>query len=329
MKFRVKAGYLGVVALTLLAPYFVSSPIYSRELVYTSSSISSKGAADTVYLHKLIFEEKEPIDLLIVGHSRVWNAVLAEEIQANYSEKLKKRFIVRTLAHNWCGEDLLLTLIEDLLKHRQVKDVIISLSPCGEPKFHKGLYEIWPNEFLPEFSSHVSVFAQYAIRMYETPRKLLSLIRRDKIETGRQREDINPQYGNLETRKQIASGVFQEIPVLKPGLSEIVPERNKFDLHIEKFYIEKILELLDKNKSRIFWLATVDKNRDDQIHFPEIVKSRDNIDSFLGVSAEQLFKNYSDQDLDKLFYDNNHLNLNGSRLFTEVILDIMKSEEIL
>ncbi len=327
MKQEKKIAYISFLFLALCLPFFIGSSWYPREKIYLSSNVVAKGAADVHWMHHLIFEEKGPIDLLIIGASHSWVSMIPRDIERALSTTTKP-FIVRTVAHNWCSNDLRWTLVQDLIAHREVRNVLIGSSPCKIiPPMHLGLYEIWPPQFLDHQQGRISFTEQFAIRMYEAPRKLLSLVRSDgPLANGHAMPGGFPEadmvYGNVEVHKHSVDVPFQTINVRVPD--RVTLGSHIFDRPDDDVYLVKLYEFLRKKSINVYWLSIVFPDRDKDAHFPQVIEKWSDQKLF-GLDAKTLFSKYSENELKSLYYDSGHMNINGAKLYTAVVIEQLRN----
>src|SRR3977135_860041 len=110
-----QAAMVGVLLLLLLLLPVVmrKSWLPPRQEIY-SSLPWSVGAFP--YLREQIFDEKEDIDLLFMGSSRIWWGIDTPQVQKALSEKLGRKAVVRTLGWDSPGFDPFYFIMQDLLE---------------------------------------------------------------------------------------------------------------------------------------------------------------------------------------------------------------------
>lgn len=322
MSLHQKTAYILFLSLALVLPLLVGSSFYPREKIYLSSTVNAKGAADVHWLHHLIFEEKGPIDLLIIGASQSWVSLRPQQLEQMLSSA-DKPFVVRTMSHNWASHDLEWSLLQDLLDHREVRNVLIGSGVFDFIRpYHEGLFEVWPKEFLDQQPARITFFQQYAIRMYEAPRKALELLRsggglsNGHAMPGGYLPEGNMRFGNLEVEKHVAGGPFKTMDVRVP--ENISFEEPVFDREDDDYYLHKIHDLLRSKNINVHWLSIVFAGRDPVIRFSKVAKNWPE-EKLFGLDPKTLFSKYTDEEMKYLFYDGVHMNINGARLYTEVV----------
>lgn len=329
-----KIGYLFLLAVLL----FGFIPFYglTREQVYKSLSLTSHGAGDFEFLRKVIFEETGDIDILIAGHSQAWAAFSPDIIQSSMSQKYSRPFIVRNIGYNWSGEDLLYVLLRDLLSVRKVKVLVLGLSQLRRTEqLHPGLYELWSNygfeDGLISKLDGQRTFSLMATRSYDWPRKFISTIRKDNHQVVNYDMTTSPIYGNLRVSRWMLAKKFEEISptvsYLKFDEIAYSPEKAGFKTgaHIPNTFLDEVIQIAEDNGTQVVFIELPQLGQEGQVLVDKIFLKYGSQSKYVfGVSSKELFKGFSSDDLKKFFYDERHLNVNGSRLFTRAILPVVE-----
>lgn len=82
------------------------------------------GIAPLPWLHHVIFEETNVVDIAFVGSSRMFYDINAPYVQEQLSRRLGRPAVVRSICWGGAGYDLLDLVGQDLLAHRQIKMLV-------------------------------------------------------------------------------------------------------------------------------------------------------------------------------------------------------------
>ena len=334
-QFNISLAYLVALIVMVISPFFLVEYLpLTRQKMYSSLSRTSKGAGDFYYLQREIFQSNDDIDVLFLGQSIVQTAIVPSIVEKAFAAHYQRPFVIRTFAHNWPGEDLLYTLMDDLLSRRKVRHVVINLAQTRTSGLHKGLYELWTRYEGQEHILDSFGFSQrlgyYAVRTFEAPRKLLSLMREDSAIPVKNDEFVkyNQIYGNLDVQEGYGGTDFvartYEIPPIDAATS-LYSNKNKepyvFDDVIKNgAFFRKLISLLNSRGVKVIFLNVPSMGRDEKVAFDLSMKTGTPQAEFVGVSAQRLFARLNTEELKSLYYNSAHLNINGAYFFTQAIL---------
>jgi hypothetical protein len=150
-----------------------------RASVYTGMRIEV-GAAP--HDDQVIFDEKEPVDILFVGSSLLVRGVDVPYVQAELSKKLGRPARVRYIALKWHGLDMQYMLLRDFLEHRKASLVVMVMpnsSLAGDAP-HIQAYRWMRWEDFPRTMSGLSMrsrLAVYGMEVLGSPRQVLDYLR--------------------------------------------------------------------------------------------------------------------------------------------------------
>ena len=83
--------------------------------------------ANAAFLIREIYENKEPLDLVVIGPCTAWWSVDTVEVARRLQEKWQRPVRVANLGHNHFGSDVDFLILSDLLANRSVKNVVLTL----------------------------------------------------------------------------------------------------------------------------------------------------------------------------------------------------------
>lgn len=287
------------------------------------------------WLEREALDERSTIDLAFVGPSLMWAGIDTPLVQDALSRAEGKPAIVRTLASNWRGEDLTYTFLRDLLAHRRVKNVVLSL-PANpgdrrdEP--HPMAYRFLALGHGSEGMSGLSFQSQAQLVgdfVLGAPRHLLSLIRANPREDPR--SDVAKLGGSLR-RAGYNGGAFvpddRDAEPVSPEELIYSPSRPGWfrftDVPLsdyESHFVRLLLELLQTNGVNVMFLhiPMYSERAVEKVDELRPWPSEHGVGHLVGVAPARLFRGLPDADIQNFYY-NEHLNANGARRFTRAIL---------
>lgn len=323
--------FLLLLVILLVLPILVARfRLVSKSDFY--SGVTTRHGSFT-YLQQQIFTEQSELDIVFVGSSLIWAGIDTPYVQRELSKKLGREAIVVTLATNWRGEDLTYTVLSDLLAHRKVRMVVLTMplpyqtqSAPHHQSFRWWLYGENEAELrrLP-LRDRVAIYGEQVLG---APRHLLSGIRSNRVA-------VVPQDAKLGALQE-ESG-FQGAPFVRRAYQAPPPDtraviyspetRDHFQFtgqalsQYQAEFLSATFTLLSKHQTRILILHVPTSQErhsavvTERMFWPAVLGQDVPI---VGVPPAALFVGMGDAEIDQFFYDE-HLNVNGSELFTRTV----------
>jgi hypothetical protein len=330
-----RIAFIVLLLFVLFSPfltYFIDRPIAYRSV--------SLRCGPYAYIADEIFNKTEAIDMLFLSSSEIWTGVNIKHLRKLWKSKHHKDFNIVMLGSNWRGMDRFYFILKDVLKRRRVKTLVLSI--YGRTTFpyygSKHLFSIFEHRKDFNGMSLKNYLLFYAQSIWGMPRLIYEWLVPNKIpvdcinghatnygfleqnlgydplspkaELFKKRDDKPPIFGSHEvTYWGGGSKIFPKPPPL---------EDNNFELH---FY-EKIVSICKKYNIKIALIQIpLPTDQGDTITFAQ--ESRHKEIPIIGMPLHMLFPNMSLDAIKGFYYNNNHLNSNGARYFTESISDVL------
>lgn len=339
-----QAGAFAVLLLAiLLLPVLVGKSLLPpRERMYSGAPWS---AGAYPYLYEQIFREKGDIDIAFIGASTEYLAIDTPEVQRQLSAKLGHKAVVRSLCWYWAGFDAVYFVTEDLLRNRKVHMLVLADAPQEDGPHPEAFrwFRFGDNQSDLTGLPPQTAAAFYAEAVLGIPGNLLALFEPEQpvcpfsyeqlSRNGALRSE-NPagRLGSLAAERGYDDQPFVES---KPA-SQASPSDVRFyspatkadfrsvNLSIPQMQLcfgQKLADLANKNGTKLVFLSlpVLELARSPSVMFPAFwpeLLQRDV--AMFGIPEAALFRNISDGDLRKLFFDGVHLNKNGQRYFTSI-----------
>ncbi len=327
-------GFIVIVLLALALPMLITrSGAVSRRDSYRlmPEHFGAYSFAETE-----IFENKGDIDILFVGSSVIWHDIDVPQIQKALSEQLGRPATVLLFGHNFNDMDISYAKLRDLLQRRRVRLVVTSV--LREPftdgpsttsfKFLRYGEYMEPLEGLP-LGSKVSLYACGVLR---GPRDLLAIARPDKSKPSPYADDLGvfkAELGMGRDPKRFES--YSPTPPVVPANDLIYSQSNQgqfeftntpIPLHQDR-YFEELVKTLRANRVPLAMinLPGYKERHDDKVVEWQDWSKRFGVDiPLIGIAPSVLFTGLSEEEIEKLYCDTEHLNVNGNEFFTRTIL---------
>jgi hypothetical protein len=309
------------------------------------------GIGEFPWIQDQIFRETGDIDLVFVGSSHMWTAINTPYVQQRLSARLHRRAEVVTLGWNWSGYDALYSVVSNLLGHRRVRVIVVydeNLMRVDAP--HPMSYRLLqigghPGEF--DGLSWPLRLKVYAGAVLGVPRHMLSLIRRDRLESpgawrasgylsSLKAADLTKQMGSLRAYKEM-DGPGESTPPRSASLRppnagdcliclEGTPTEAAYshsDLGpYQLFFARKFARLCKEHGTTVVAIHLPVSGQEDE----KVVTERQPWSeilgypvSLVGIPGEALFGGIPASKLNGYFYEKDHLNRNGQDLFTPLV----------
>jgi hypothetical protein len=326
------AGFGLMVAGLLVLPLVLAAfGVPTRANVYDEVPTRSGPFA---HYRRQIFEETSDLDLVFVGSSLLWAGIDTPLVKARLSESLGRECRVVSLGYNWQGDDLTYTLLSDLLARRKVGLVVTTFTTIEAPRDgpHSQSFRWLDVPHLGAIAGGLSWgqrVALYGESVLGAPRHVLTLARPN-------RRTVVPggaTLGALQVREGYLGAAFRRYdgapPVLDADaliLSPATRERFRFsDAGVgpyEAHFVRSIGRLLHERgvKAAVLSFPLERAKRDRWVSERADWSGMLGGDvAMIGVPPAELFRDLDDETV-RLLYYNQHLNVNGSRFFTQAVL---------
>lgn len=335
--FQGKGGagaFAAVLALFLALPVLLYAwglpPKYS---VYRGITLE---AGRFPYLGKLVTQEKGDIDLLFFGSSLVRASVDVPLVEKALQGAGYTRPVLRMGGVNWPGLDMQYFLLRDLLEHRKVKRVVLSMAVGQQdtlmPHVQLFRYLRW-GDYKDVFDGLTvrQAASLYGVMVLGAPRQALTLVRENRVkdwsgdvpEPGQPRTDEVGYYGAPFVRMELIPPAIpvQEM-VYEQGGAGKFQFLNRRPNDYQWRFLQRLAALLRQHRVQVIFLNTPmpeERANDfvrERLPWMTIFGPGTRV---VGVPPAQLFAGMSEQDFYRHYYDQ-HLNRNGREYFTKAIL---------
>jgi hypothetical protein len=286
------------------------------------------GGADHIY--REMFEQTSDIDMLFVGSSLLYHAIDPMYVAKEISLATSKQATVVMLPYNYRCELVQYLLVRDMLARRKVRMVVLTMPFFGESDsipHHRSHYWI----AYGDEASHGLPFSQraalYGSSVLGAPRHLLSVLRADRLE----RSEIARNGGGVKaelttlpgrtfvrwTPKPIAAPAESLIysPTTRTSFEFTGPPVNSFQAH----FLRRTLAMLrDRGVPVVLLNIPTYRMRnnttvEERVLWPEWF----GMDMpMVGIPPVKLFAGMSNDEIDRLYRDRVHFNINGNEHFT-------------
>lgn len=327
-------------AFCLLVAALLASPLLllrvglpPRAEVYRGVTLE---AGNYGFLEAQIFEEKEDLDIAFVCSSLLARAIDAPHVQRELSKRLGREARVILLGANWQGLDLQYVLLRDLLEHRRVRMVVMSMPipTYTSDRPHVQAFRWLRYGEFPEvigglpLGSRTTLYADFVLG---APRQWLSLLRANQVDPAL---TLSPALGTRYD--EVGFGYYgapwvaeRTSPPAIPAASMIyTPEtRERFAFDgpalgpFQRHFAEAVGALVQQYGVHLTLLhVPIDSEQgshrvpermlwSEVIHAPLSIVGVPSAELFQGVPGDRFLHHYHDQ----------HFNANGTRLFTRVV----------
>jgi hypothetical protein len=339
---RQAAAFALLLLLLLLSPVLVrKSWLPPREEIY---SALPWGAGAFPYLHDQFFDEKEDIDIAFMGSSRMWWGIDTPQVDAQLSQTLGRKAVVRSLCWNAPGFDAFFFILQDLLQHRKVRVIVFNDCTAGAGN------EAHPRApFFFRLADNAEGIAGLTLRskisfytsaILGLPRNLLGLLRgnlpaipSDVISWPGFKNIRNPslQLGSLSVPMRLGRTFESYTPQSSARPADVCvyseATRQSFDFSkgfvypMQAAFARKIRTLAREHQVKLvcLHLPLSEEMKSPQIEEPVFWPDffGNNL-TMVGIPPAKLFGGMTEENMLKLFYGG-HLNQNGQKYFTSLI----------
>ena len=333
-----------LLALVLASPLLAGRRILPpREEMY-SAAPWDLGAFP--YLHEQIFAETNDIDIAFMGSSTIWWGIDTPQVQAALSRLAGRPAVVRSLCWNWNGLDAFYYIAQDLLAHRHVHMIVFNdMSPGWSDTAHSQALHWFRYADNAEDLAGLDWRAKasyYASAIQGVPRNLMGRLRPDlglnvgdEISWSIFTHVENParRLGSLPQRFSTYAPFADYAPAVRVDPAAVrvytADSRSGFEFAgapvppTQAYFARKIAELARRNQVRLVYLHMPRMEEFGSDVIPEKVcwpaMFQQNL-PLLGVPEATLFAGLTREQVQKLFCDHQHFDLNGQEFFTPIII---------
>ncbi len=337
--------FLALLLVILLSPSIVpASWLPSREQTYASQNLVK---APFPWLQHVIFEEKGPIDVALLGSSRILFSLDAVRFQEQLSQRLGRPATVRVLGWMGSGFDIDYFIAKDLLAHREVRHLIFyddfgpnrnnlypalfrfqedagdlaGLSLAAKCRYYFASLAMLPRNLLcnirPNFRAdlHGPTFS-YTLDGAQVVDQLGSLKLAAYSDTG---SGATGPYAPFTPQTQASPS---DVRIYSPETAGDFVFESKPLASWETHFIHLFSDLARQHRVS---LAMLNIPQLEEIRNPQLVQRTDWRNLFgpdlvmVGVLPEKMFHGLSNEDTARLFWDPMHLNANGQEYFSSII----------
>ncbi len=285
-----------------------------------------------------IFDNDEDIDILFLGSSVLFAGVDTPQVQQALNRQSGRPARVVTFGHYFNSMDVLYAQLQDVLQRKKVRMVVVSIPrmPFTDGPSTTGC------RFL-RYADVEDIFFEvplkykaslYACGILRAPRDLLSIVRQN-------RDSLSPSsfaQNRGAAKAEIGIGRdprtfsrFTPVSPTIPGSDMIYSPRTKdqFDFtkdeipFYQNLFLEKLVETCGQEQIPLVILNIpqhTERHSRRVIERKEWTNSLKSDVSLVGVPPAVLFAGLSEEEIDRLRFDDAHFNANGSEFFTRTIL---------
>jgi hypothetical protein len=325
------AAFLFLVVAALAAPVLLDRIHHpSREYVY--QVMREQDGAFSFVQHE-IFDVKEDIDILFAGNSTVWAGMDSPLMEEALTRRRGRKAHVVSFGSYWPSVDVPYMEIVDALAHKRIHMVVISV-----PRME---YGDAPSPVAARFLSYgdppearEGLPARYRLTLYagfvlRSPRDVLASLRPTRSIPSAYTAN-NGSLLSTEGWEKLPFTVFSppppEVPAGESIYSAQTGDRFAFIQDPLPFYqtwnLRKLTGLLAARKIKMVMVGipqyperrngrVVERQPWQEILGPQVAVA--------GIPPAVLFSGITDENIRKLYFDNMHLNRNGSEFLTRAL----------
>ena len=296
----------------------------------------SERAGTFNYFRRQIFEEHSDVDILFSGSSLLGNAVDIRSVERELSRAIGRQATVISLRQSWQGPDMNYFVARDFLEQRKVKLLVIAtpawMHHSNQP--HVQLLRVVRYGDHPgaldglALRSRLAVYADYVLG---APRQALNLLRSNLIDPQVEvpaSPHVKPAgyMGGPFVKRQVVAPPIPLASLIRSGESRDCfrfdgPPLNSYQLH----FLRKTEELAQQQGALLVILHLPSPSERGSEVVPDRQLTPELLGAgvvFAGVPSARMFENIPSAQFEDYFQDE-HLNLNGSELFTGIITPVL------
>ena len=309
----------------------------------------TRNAGPYPWIYQQIFVETNDVDIAFVGSSRMMADVSPRYVRDELAHVKGSAPVVFSLAWNFGGYDALYTITRDFLEHRRVRMIVVyddlgdSVHPYAEYWMRMGEQsDARAGLPLPVRA------ALYGSEVLGAPRYLLTALSHPRFDP---HWDTTPYFidkngANFKNElgancKRFGMGADPAtfVPFIPGGLATptdaliystatqaafAFPDNgaNDYQIHFARLFVE----LCRQHHTRIVGLylpALSDKDSRAMTWRPPWREFAAGSATLTGIPASALFRGLSAADVEKLYFNDAHMNVNGQRYFTSLITPVL------
>lgn len=327
-------GFLALVIFSLMLPWIITK----SELISPRSSyeMMPEHMGEYSFVKDEVFDKQEDIDILFIGASVIWSGIDTPLVQKELSDKLGRPARVVTFGFNYSAFDIPYTFIYDLLERRRVRLVVFSIprDTIGEgpsvPACKFLRYD--RNKEVVDGLPLESKLSLYACNVLRSSQDLLALMRQNRSKPSKYTDNLGMNkealgmFQNPKTFQKFIppSPVFtsESLFLSNSNYDRFTFTNEKFNVH-QDHYLHKMIELLTAKKVPLVMLnfpQYSERQSDKVIEYHEWSKKFGVDAPLVGIPPTVLFDGLSEEEIEKLYKDDAHFNINGSEFYTRTIL---------
>lgn len=284
-----------------------------------------------------IFEEKGPVDVLLVGSSLLVRGVDINYIEQQLSQQLGRPARVRRLALKWQGLDMQYMLMKDFLEHHKAGMVIMDMPTdalIGDaPHIQAYRWMRW-GEF-PQSTAGLSLHARigiYGAQVLGAPRQLVNYLRPNRlVQTPALIQKLGAQseyggvgyYGGPFVPEPRIPPTFASDSMLSHGATDPNFDFNGDPLGPYHQHWAREIGNLARQYNVPFAMIHVPEDTEkgstripERMYWPEVIGLP--TAPILGIPSATLFRDTPADQIRNYYYDQ-HFNDNGREFFTRAI----------
>jgi hypothetical protein len=345
-----QAGAFGLLLLALLlAPALAGKKFLPpRETIYSSIWWEN---GDFPYMDGQIFHEQGDIDIMFMGSSHIWAAFNAPYVQERLGKTLGRPAVVRTFGWGGAGYDEIYFVAQDLLAHRHIQMLVIDddVDPADVPHLlTPKTFRLGDNASSLEGLPWSTKAAYYFGSIMGLPRNLLALVHTnlpaDMNATNYWQTHSHAENFAADLGAFTAHMGFRNSPGSEPEpFVNFAPDTGvqpsavcvyspvkgteffswgeplpPMQLH----FMQKLAALTQEHgcKLVVVHIPTFDERRSNRISMPKNLAGLQPEVTIAGIPPATLFDGLTDDEIRELYSDSVHLNENGQKFFTTLML---------
>ena len=331
---RSAGAFLILLIITLALPKLISTSgaIARRD----SYAIMPENQGNYSMVAEEIFENDEPIDLLFIGSSLIWNAIDTPAVQAELSRNTGGPARVITFGHYFNSFDITYTELRDLLERKRVRMVAISIPRTPfTPGPSTTAYRFIRFDDHPEVVAGLPIGGRaslYACSILRSPRDLLTISRANGSGELRFADTLGADRAEFGMGRKIET--YEPFLPAPPNFSpetliysaETADKFRFIEKPLPKYqdhYLDKLVALL---RAKGVPLIIVNVPQYSEIHDQKVIERENWSLRFgtdtpvIGIPPAELYAGLTDPEITKLHYDPEHMNANGNAYYTRAIL---------
>jgi hypothetical protein len=331
---RQQIWFLALLVCILILPQVITwSGTVSRRNSY---EIMPENQGAYSFVMKEVFDNTEDIDILFLGSSILFNGVDTPQVQKELSLKLGRPARVVTFGHYFNSIDILHMQVRDLLERKRVRLVVMSIPrmPYNDgpsTTAHRFFRYSDDKETFDELPFKYQAVL-YSSAILRTPQDLLTLVRPNGSTPSDFAQDLGADKSALGMGRDPLT--FERYAPASPQInySDLIysgSTREKFRFtgepipFYQNVHLDKLIDQLRQHHTSVMMLNIPQYS---ERHSDKIVERDDWAKRFqmdiplVGVPPATLFAGLNEEEIEKLHFDEEHLNLNGNEFFTRTVL---------